>query len=612
MHVENRMERSMSESLESSDFDFFQPFARIVAALSCFFQSTTSFDIFPRVNFRLPVMPRMARQITLTVIFGAAGSVVAIGFGDAIHWLQHTLWGRLETGSVTNFAVWGFVILSLAGLISGAMLAWLAPDAAGSGIPQLKVAYWRDMGRVRTRAVWVKFLAGAVSIGGGMSLGREGPTVQLAGGICSLLGRKLGAINLEGRAATACGAAAGLAAAFNTPIAAVTFVLEEILDNLNSRLVGRILLASFVSVFVLYLARGEDPVLVLPKSLSFDWHAYLLVIPAAAVSALVGVAFQKASLGWRQKIRSGTRVPQVLRPLIGAMATWVAATAVFAGTGHAGVIGMGYADLNACLAGTLSLAAVAALLFGKWIATTASYAWGGCGGIFAPTLFLGAFTGYLVSAILGAPAGLPADALPLLAVTGMSACLGAVVRAPATSILIVFEMTHDFALVPPLMLGALISQFISRRLCAENFYAQVIKSDGIELETHRPIETFSDWKTRKIAAFATFPAHALPIENDEIRKDIISTNPHTAYPMVDANGITVGVGTQSDWGSGSGMIHPAKKVQIGVTLGEVERCLVDAPLGLLVVVDPKGHPLGVFTLHDLLRCQLSLMESEAE
>ena len=210
-------------------------------------------------------MPKMARQITLTLVLGSVGSAVAIGFGDAIHWLHHVLWAPLEQRSVADFAFWGFVILSSAGLISGALLAWLAPDAAGSGIPQLKVAYWRDMGRIRARVVWVKFLAGVVSVGGGMSLGREGPTVQLAGGVCSLLGKKLGAINLEGRAASACGAAAGLAAAFNTPIAAVTFVLEEILDNLNSRLVGRILLASFVSVFVLYLARGEDPVLVLPK-----------------------------------------------------------------------------------------------------------------------------------------------------------------------------------------------------------------------------------------------------------------------------------------------------------------------------------------------------------
>ena len=555
-------------------------------------------------------MPKMARQITLTLVLGSVGSAVAIGFGDAIHWLHHVLWAPLEQRSVADFAFWGFVILSSAGLISGALLAWLAPDAAGSGIPQLKVAYWRDMGRIRARVVWVKFLAGVVSVGGGMSLGREGPTVQLAGGVCSLLGKKLGAINLEGRAASACGAAAGLAAAFNTPIAAVTFVLEEILDNLNSRLVGRILLASFVSVFVLYLARGEDPVLVLPKSLEFEWHAYLLVVPVAALSALVGVSFQKVALGWRARIRSRSRLHPALKPVVGAMVTWIAATAVFASTGHAGVIGMGYADLNACLAGTVGVVAVALLLFGKWIASTASYACGGCGGIFAPTLFLGAFSGFLVAALIGSPTGLPDDALPLLAVTGMSACLGAVVRAPATSILIVFEMTHDFALVPPLMLGALVSQFVSRRLCPKNFYSQVIEDDGIELESHRPIETFSDWKTRKLAAFATFPAYALPIDDISQRRDIISTNRQTAYPLVDANGITVGVGASAEWENGQGTIHPATILPIGATLGEVERCLVEAFLGLVVIVDPKGHPVGVFTLHDLLRCQLSLMEAE--
>ena len=123
------------------------------------------------------------------------------------------LWIPLKQGGIWHFAVGGFLVLSAAGLLTGGLLSFFAPDAAGSGIPQLKVAYWKDMGCIRKRTVVVKFLAGIISMGGGISLGKEGPTVQLAAGVSALLGRKLGVINLQNRAMCACGAAAGLAAA---------------------------------------------------------------------------------------------------------------------------------------------------------------------------------------------------------------------------------------------------------------------------------------------------------------------------------------------------------------------------------------------------------------
>lgn len=561
-----------------------------------------------RVKFHLPPMPRRAREILLTVLCGMVACLVAIAFGDAIHFLHDRIWHPLAAAGPWTFALGGLAVLATVGLVTGWMLAVWAPDAAGSGIPQLKTAYWRDHGRIGFRTLWVKFLAGSISVGGGMSLGREGPTVQLAAGLCSVLGRRLGAINMEGRALSACGAAAGLAAAFNTPIAAVTFVLEEIIENLNSRLVGRILLASFISVFVLYLAREDDAVLALPETLDFDWQAYLLVVPVAAAAAITGVLFQKAALGWRRRIRSRSRLHPAFRPLVGALATWAAATAVFTATGRIGIIGMGYHDLNACLAGSLGLATIAILLLGKWLATTASYAWGGCGGIFAPTLFLGAFTGSLLASGASSLSGLSEASIPLLAVTGMSACLGAVVRAPATSILIVFEMTHDFALVPPLMLAALVSQFISRRLCPANFYSQVIADDGIDLSPHRTVETFSDWKSKKLAPFATFPAMAIQQDDAAANASLFASPPHTAYPVVDARGILVGVASRQDWLKGDRTPLPATTLPMAATLGEAERALVEAAHGLVVIVDPLGRPLGIFTLHDLLRRQLAIME----
>ncbi len=555
-------------------------------------------------------MTRRVREIGLTVICGIAGCLAALAFDDAIHVLHRVIWLPLERGGPWVFAAGGLGVLLAVGLVTGWMLAVWAPEAAGSGIPQLKVAYWRDMGRISGRAVWVKFLAGAISIGGGMSLGREGPTVYLASGLTSLIGKRLGVINLQERAVAACGAAAGLAAAFNTPIAGVTFVLEEVLENLNSRLLGRILLASFVSVFVLYLARGEKAVLALPDALHFDWKAYFLVPPVAAFAALAGGAFQNATLGWRQRIRNRSKIPLPLRPVAGALVTWAAASLVFVGTGHSGVLGLGYGDLNACLAGSLGLATVAALLLGKWIATTASYAWGGCGGIFAPTLFLGAFAGALLAGVTHLFFDLPPATASLLAVTGMSACLGAVVRAPATSILIVFEMTHDFALVLPLMLGALVSQFVSRKLCRENFYAQVIDDDGVDLGKHRTIETFADWKSRKLAALATFPACSIPNDNPTKAAEILRSTRYAVFPVVDINGRLLGVISRENCENSGECSNTTAVATLDTTLQDAERLLVDAPYGMLVITDAASCPLGIFTLHDLLRCQLALMDEQ--
>jgi CIC family chloride channel protein len=559
------------------------------------------------MKFQTVIGGKSAREITLTIVCGIVGCLTALSFDSAIHVIETFSWAHIED-SRSRFVFGGLVILSCVGLISGILLTRLAPEAAGSGIPQLKVAYWRDMGRIAPRTVWTKFVAGALAIGGGMSLGREGPTVFLSAGICSQIGRHLGAINRQGRAMSACGAAAGLAAAFNTPIAAVTFVLEEVLENLNSRLVGRILLASFVSVFCLYLLRGDKAVLALPGSIHFEWKAYLFVPIAASFAALAGAAFQQAGLSWRRKC-ARSKIPPLLRPMVGALVTWAAASVVFATTGHTGVLGLGYTDLNACLAGSIGLGAIIALFLGKWVATTASYAWGGCGGIFAPTLFLGAFTGAAVALLGSRVVGIPSSSLPLLAIVGMSACLGAVVRAPATSILIVFEMTHDFALVPPLMLGALISQFISRQFSSENFYSQVIRDDQIELDTHRAVETFSDWKERKLAAFATFPACTVSQSDLANPPAAVSTTRFSAYPLVDASGEILGVVSRKDLEARTGIISPATVVSLGCTIENAERQLVEAPCGILVICDLENRPLGVFTLHDLLRTQISLMDS---
>jgi CIC family chloride channel protein len=529
-------------------------------------------------------------------------------FHHTISAIHHLIWKPLCTGSAENFILAGFFIFLAVGLLNGFLVGSFAPEAAGSGIPQLKVAYRRDRGSVSFRTVWVKFLAAAASVGGGLSLGREGPTVQLAGGMASVIGKRFGLSSFRRRTLTACGAAAGLAAAFNAPIAAVTFVLEEIIEDLNSRTIGPILLASFVSVITLFILQGSEAVFIIPTITEFHAWIYLAAIPVGAVAALAGVGFQKTTLSWMAHIRKNSQLPLWLRPLIGALINWVSASLVFYFIARTGVLGLGYADLTDCLAGNLTLTALLILFFAKWIATSSAYAWGNSGGIFAPTLFLGAMIGGICSQGLGLIFNLDPDSTRLLTIVGMSACLGAVVRAPITSILIVFEMTHDFALVPPLMLAALISQAISRSLCQDNFYSQALKEMGIHLETNISMRTLASWRNRRISSFANFDPACVRQWEPESVQQLLDRGQHRIFPVLNdqekAQGLVMRAELEQFISSYKKPTPtPTITVRPDIRMVEVEDILETSPLNTVFLTTESGKFLGLFTHTDVTRSQ---------
>jgi CIC family chloride channel protein len=235
----------------------------------------------------------------LTCTFGLSAGLAAVAFQAAITWLYHLSYIRLSQRTPLTFLLGSLAVILSTSLVVGWLLTSFAPAASGSGIPQLKLAFWKDFGFVPWRVVWVKFVAGVLSIGGGCSLGREGPSVQLAGGLASNLAGLLGEPKQRRRMAAAAGAAAGLAAAFNTPLAAVTFVLEEIIADLNSSLLGSVLLASVIGAFVVHGLIGKQPAFALGSVETTGWRVYGLTPVVAAAAALVGVLFQKWTMGLR-------------------------------------------------------------------------------------------------------------------------------------------------------------------------------------------------------------------------------------------------------------------------------------------------------------------------
>ncbi len=552
-------------------------------------------------------IPTRARPVVITVMIGLTAGFVAVMFQLAIHFVyQHGL-EALARGPLPSFLAGSFLLVAGTSAITGWLLTRFCPAAAGSGIPQLKLAFWRDFGFVPWRVVWVKFVGGVLSVGGGSSLGREGPSVQLAGGLASHLAGQVGVAKNERRTAAAAGAAAGLAAAFNTPLAAVTFVLEEIIGDLNSRMLGSVLLAAVLGALVAHGVLGEQPAFTLHGPGAPHWLGYALTPVVAAVAAVAGCCFQKLSLGTRAFNLRPHRLPGWSRVMLGGIGAWAIGAAVYAATGRLGVFSLGYEDLSFALDGRLLWHVALVLLVAKLAATALCYGLGGCGGIFAPTLFFGAMTGAAIAGVVNRLHPVAAADQTALAVVGMCACLGAVVRAPVTGILIVFEMTHEFALVPVLMIGALISQLISRRLNHENFYEAVLAQDGAHVDQFVPPRNLRMWMELPSARIANFnPRVIRDLAPDALREFLAGSN-HERFPVVRA-GKLAGVLTRGEAMAAlttgrEPVLEPAIACPPAASVREIAALIPESPSGMVVLVGPNGGVNALITLHDLLRAQ---------
>jgi len=553
------------------------------------------------------------RTILKTCAYGIGAGLVAVAFQLTLNGCYRAGISRLSQFSRAEF-IWGsLAVISSTSLISGWLLNSFCKDASGSGIPQLKAAFWKNFGYVPFRVIWVKFIAASLQIGGGCSLGREGPSVQLAGAAASQLAGLAGEAKQRRRLAAATGAAAGLAAAFNTPLAGVTFVLEELIGDLNSRLLGSVLLGAMLGALVAHGMIGPQPAFALAAIGEPAWYSYLLVPIVAAAGTLVGVGFQKGSLALRGRQKEWRVVPGWLRPLIGGLICWALGVAVYLETGKLGVFGLGYDDLSLALTGKLLWQTAALLLVAKFAATIACYGMGGCGGIFSPTLFFGAMTGLVIAGLVQPFFPLSPDGIAMLTVVSMSATLGAVVRAPVTSILIVFEMTHQFSLVPPLMLAALISQAISRRMARHNFYDSLLEQDGHVVERFAPPRDLREWQKQPVSLLANpNPVVADSLEAKSIQV-LLQNHPYGQFPVV-ISGKIAGILTRDEAGRAlrekrSPVLVEATVCPPDLSLRQVEMQLIESKTGFLVLQNQEnGNIQGILTLHDILRAQQTAAE----
>jgi len=373
-------------------------------------------------------------------------------------------------------AAWRRLLVPVAGALTGGiLLARYFPDARGSGIPQTKFALFIRDGYISLRTVLGKFLCCSISLASGIALGREGPSVQIGAGIASVLARRFGLSPANVRALVPVGCSAALAAAFNTPIAAVLFSLEEILGDLHAPVLGSVVLSSATSWMVLHLLPGDQPLFhVPPYTLVHPLEFGVYIIPGVA-GGLGSVCFVKLLLTlriWFKKLPKSTVWAQ---PAVGGLVVGLM------GWFMPEVLGVGYDYIDRVLGGDSTIKTVALLAVLKIIATPMCYSSGNAGGIFGPSLFVGAMIG-------AATGGVAHRMLPnftatpgAYALVGMGTAFAGIVRTPLTSVIMIFEMTRDYSIIVPLMISNLISFAISRKLQPEPIYEALALQEGVYL-----------------------------------------------------------------------------------------------------------------------------------
>jgi chloride channel protein, CIC family len=409
--------------------------------------------------------------LVLTLVIGALVGLIVVAF----ILLTERFGARLypEGG-----AAWRRIFIPIGGsLAMGYLLFRFFPDARGSGVPQTKAALYAREGRISAKTIFGKFFCTAATLASGIPLGREGPSVQVGAGIASVLGRKLGLSTEKVKSLIPVGAAAAIAAAFNTPLAAVLFALEEVVGDLHAPVLGSVVLASATSWAVLRALLGNHPLFEVPQYQLVNPAEFALYAVLGVAGGLVSVAFTRLLLVLREKFLAAPRETVWFQPVTGGVLVGLIGWFVPQN------LGVGYKYVGDALNGHMVWKVMTLLLVLKLVSVAVSYASGNAGGIFGPSLFLGAMLGGIVGTAGHALFPNHVGTSGAYALVGMGTAFAGIVRAPMTSVMMIFEITRDYAVIVPLMISNLVSLFVASRFQKEPIYEVLAHQDGIHLPT---------------------------------------------------------------------------------------------------------------------------------
>jgi len=482
------------------------------------------------------------RLFALTLVIGVVCGLAAVGYHEAIFFATHHLIDRAFAARGWSWIPLTLATPALGGVVCGLLLQYVFPGSRGSGIPQVKVAYASRSGSVPLRDAIGKFLVGTLQIGTGASLGLEGPTVQICAGVAGALGRSVQFSPQSRRRLIPVGAAAGIAAAFNAPIAAVTFTIEEVVGQLDQTVLSGVIIAAAVAAVIERSVLGENPVITVHEHYGLtDPRSLLLYAGLGAAAAAASVAFTDGLLGLRARFRRSA-LPLWAQPAVGGLVTGLCGVGVMAWCHIGGVTGGGYGVLEHALWGTLPVRVMLVLCAAKIVATVFSYSSGGAGGIFAPALFIGSMLG-------GAFGSLDRtlfhhDDIGAFALVGMGAVFSATIRAPMTSVLIIVEMTSGYSLILPLMIANMSAYVIARRWRREPIYEALLAQDGVQLGNRAVMTTLEflrlDTLVARTNSFACLSAKTHP---SEMLRESAAHHDQKVFPVVDESRKLIGLVT---------------------------------------------------------------------
>lgn len=475
--------------------------------------------------------------LTLAVIVGMVAGLAAVGF----RWLIDNFQVIFFDGGKELFTFLGeyyvIIIPALGGLLVGPLVYFFAREARGHGVPEVMEAVALKGGRIRPRVSAVKALASSITIGSGGSVGREGPIVQIGASFGSTIAQWLKLPEGTVKILVACGAAGGIAATFNAPIAGVFFALEVILGRVVTRKFAYVVTSAVVASVIAQAISGSEPAFSIPAfGIVSPWE-FLFYIALGITAAAAAVIFIKV-LYKSEDLFALLKMPEYFKPILGGLA--VGAIGFF----NSDLFGVGYSGIDKALSGGMAISALLLVGLLKIIATSFTLGSGGSGGVFAPSLFIGAMLGTAVGTAVGsifpditAPAG-------AYGVVGMAAVFAGTARAPFTAILIIFEMTHDYAIMLPLMLTVAVSIVLSRAFKKESIYTLKLLRRGVDIEREEVNDIMRTISVKQ-AMTTDFPTVTENMNIDRLIDEFRKTG-HHAFPVLDKNKQLIGIVTQTD------------------------------------------------------------------
>ena len=490
-------------------------------------------------------------------------------------------------------------VTTLGGLISGLLVYKLAPETSGSGIPYVKMSLLRSGKIIRVRTVFVKFFAGIIGIGTGLSLGREGPSVQLGAGAGSLVGKffRLRGNNKDKLIASGAGAAIG--ATFNAPVAGTLFVLEELIHKFSPSMLFPVLVATVTAAGIARHFFGNNPAFEISSlPVKTDINIIIICIILGLLAGTVGVLFSKTIFLFND-LYAKIKIPNFLKPALAGLVTGIAGLFV------PYILSSGNDSVTVIMQNGFPIAAVCIIFLLKFIITPVCFSSGAAGGIFLPMLMLGSFLGYITGFVFNY-FGMNLNPASI-ALLGMAGFLASVARTPITAVVMIFEMTGGYDCILPLMLTAAVADLTAEKFNHKPIYSKLAVNQYKNMHSDiSAAAVVEDVMSKEVRVFKN---------NTDITEilNIMNSERHHAYPIVDDKGRLAGIITKSD-------IEDAL-IDSDMQKAEVNRIIDTNPVTVFpdeslyvayyrlhenstewaVVINKAGKVLGIITRKDILQ-----------